>query len=98
MFSINLGGITSEDNFFGSHGNVCSEEEDTKRSSNTLLRLVYFSAEQTLVIELSIVFLYIRAAMEGKKAKAWSRPSLVLGWIWKVENDGSSGAGGAPVK
>ena len=29
-------------------GNVCSAEKDTKRSSNTLLRLVSFSAEQTL--------------------------------------------------
>ena len=28
--------------------NVCSAEKDTKRSNNTLLRLVYFSAEQTL--------------------------------------------------
>ena len=30
------------------HINVCSPEKYTKHSSNTLLRLVYFSAEQTL--------------------------------------------------
>ena len=29
--------------------NVCSTEKDTKHSSNTLLRLVSFSAEQTLI-------------------------------------------------
>ena len=30
--------------------NVCSHEKYTKRSSVLLLRLVYFSAEQTLLI------------------------------------------------
>ena len=31
------------------HSNVCYKEKYTKRSSNTLLRLVYFSVKQTLL-------------------------------------------------
>ena len=34
-------------------GNVCSAEKYTKHSSVLLLRLVYFSAEQTLVTRIN---------------------------------------------
>ena len=35
--------------------NICSAEKDTKRSSNTLLRLVSFSVEQTLCLQKLII-------------------------------------------
>ena len=35
--------------------NICSKEKYTKRSSNTLLRLVYFSVEQTLCYSASVL-------------------------------------------
>ena len=60
-------------NFHGPYGtNICSIEKYTKRSSDTLLHLVYFSAEQMLELVLFRFFGIYLVASDGSAMQCFA--------------------------
>ena len=82
-----------EKNYRKLKSNVCSAEKLTKRSRNTVLRLVSFSAEQTLPISMTSLFAHKVAQLTKLRFLPKNLSQLVIfviglafTWVWGDKN------------